>query len=455
MVAEDDRLLNDLVLRCLPKLVDLAEHADRFVPRHVVRALERFGHCGDPTLGFALLRCPCGASNVVPVRCHGRSLCPTCGGRAMASGAAHLVDRVLPDVRVRQWVLSVPWPRRYLFAARPEMCAGVRRRVWRELSRWYERRAAALGEPGGSAGAVVVVQRFGSALNLNIHFHMLLLDGVFVEDGDAVRWVRVPPPTTEEVQQLVTHLSQTVERWLDTQGYGSEDVCDEDDDDANGVLLSASVAGRVALGPRAGAKVRRLQRADARRFRLPRLCGEAYGYNLHAAVVIRQGHRDGLEPLCRYILRPPLARTRLHRRADGLLVLTLRKPYANGTTDFVFSEGELVQKLAALVPPARKNGVSYHGVLAPRHRLRSRVIPEPPEEEEPRDRLTRNPAPGRSRWHGWADLLWRVFEVDGFACACGGRFVLHAVVRPPATFDVLASLERTAQRRARAPPIAS
>jgi len=52
-----------------------------FVPRHVVRALDRFGHCGDPTLGFALLRCPCGSSKVVPVRCHGRSLCPTCGGR--------------------------------------------------------------------------------------------------------------------------------------------------------------------------------------------------------------------------------------------------------------------------------------------------------------------------------------------------------------------------------------
>ena len=70
--------------------------------------------------------------------------------------------------------------------------------------------------------------------------------------------------------------------------------------------------------------------------------------DLHAAVVIRQGDTEGLERLCRYVLRPPLARTRLHRRPDGLLVLTLRKPYADGTTDFVFSEVELAQKLAAL-----------------------------------------------------------------------------------------------------------
>ncbi|NCG22093.1 MAG: hypothetical protein GWP91_24010 [Rhodobacterales bacterium] len=173
---------------------------------------------------------------------------------------------------------------------------------------------------------------------------------------------------------------------------------------------------------------------------------------MHAAVVIRQGDREGLERLCRYVLRPPLARTRLHRRPDGLLVLTLRKPYANGTTDFTVSEVELAQKLAALVPPNRKNGVSYHGVFAPRHRLRNQVIPEPPE-TEPRERLCKTPAKGTSRWHSWADLLWRVFEVDGLARICGGRLTLHAVVRPPATLDVLKSLEPSAKRQPRGPPL--
>jgi hypothetical protein len=46
-------------------------------------------------------------------------------------------------------------------------------------------------------GAVTLIQRFGSALNLNLHFHMLFLDGVYVDrlDGSArFRWVS--PPTT-------------------------------------------------------------------------------------------------------------------------------------------------------------------------------------------------------------------------------------------------------------------
>jgi hypothetical protein len=153
--------------------------------------------------------------------------------------------------------------------------------------------------------------------------------------------------------------------------------------------------------------------------------------------------------------------TRLHRRPDGLLVLTLRRSWSDGTTEFVFSELELMEKLAALVPPARKNRISYHGVLASNHRWRKQVVPNTPQPES-RGLLRKDTPKLRSRWHPWADLLWRVFEVDGFACACGRRFVLHAVVLPPATLDVLATLDGSdalpvasqpgSQTRSRGPP---
>ncbi len=67
----------------------------------------------------------CGASNAVciawcpkPVRA---GWCPSCGGRRMAVRAAHWVDRVFPHVRIRQWVLTFPWARRWLLARRPEL----------------------------------------------------------------------------------------------------------------------------------------------------------------------------------------------------------------------------------------------------------------------------------------------------------------------------------------------
>ncbi len=48
-----------------------------------------------------------------------------------------------------------------------------------------------------------MIQRFGSALNLNIHFHMLFLDGVYVDQPDgSARFRSVKAPTNQELTQL-------------------------------------------------------------------------------------------------------------------------------------------------------------------------------------------------------------------------------------------------------------
>jgi len=43
----------------------------------------------------------------------------------MAESAALLVDEVFPEQPVRQWVLSIPFPLRFLFASRPELMGRV------------------------------------------------------------------------------------------------------------------------------------------------------------------------------------------------------------------------------------------------------------------------------------------------------------------------------------------
>ena len=73
---------------------------------------------------------------------------------------------------------------------------------------------------------------------------------------------------------------------------------------------------------------------------------------------------------------------------------------------------EFVEKLAALVPPPRKNLVSYHGVLGARSAWRSEVVPKAPE-TEPRGGLGVSSGPPRRGRLRWADLLYRVYEVDG------------------------------------------
>jgi len=105
-----------------------AERAERPVPRFVERELRAYLRCGLLAHGFVRLRCSaCGECRLVAFSCKGRGFCPSCVGRRMADTAAHLVDRVLPPVPVRQWVVSLPHPLRYRLAYDSALCGEVLR----------------------------------------------------------------------------------------------------------------------------------------------------------------------------------------------------------------------------------------------------------------------------------------------------------------------------------------
>jgi Putative transposase len=78
---------------------------------------------------------------------------------------------------------------------------------------------AGLTRATGHPGAVTLIQRFGSALNLNIHFHMIFLDGVHLPLEGAVPVFRhVPAPTGTELQELVQQIAARIGRVLEQQG---------------------------------------------------------------------------------------------------------------------------------------------------------------------------------------------------------------------------------------------
>jgi len=147
---------------------------DRVVPRFVERELRAFLECGILANGFVRVYCPaCRKDRVVPFSCKG-AFCPSCGGRRMADTAAHLVDRVFPEVPVRQWVLSLPFALRYRLAYDSSLVRDVLQIFVRAVFASIRRRA---GVPASNrqarCGAVSFVQRFGDAIRLNVHFHAL------------------------------------------------------------------------------------------------------------------------------------------------------------------------------------------------------------------------------------------------------------------------------------------
>lgn len=138
--------------------------------------------------------------------------------------------------------------------------------VVRAISGFLIRRAG-LRISEAQTGAVTLVQRFGSALNLNLHYHILFLDGVYVQDARSgcLKFHAVSAPTQQELTILLHGLSQRITRALVRQGLL---VVDEgltyleeaslfDDGEEMGTLRhlqSHSVSYRIALGPQAGRK---------------------------------------------------------------------------------------------------------------------------------------------------------------------------------------------------------
>ena len=114
--------------------------------------------------------------------------------------------------------------------------------------------------------------------------------------------------------------------------------------------------------------------------------------------------------LCRYVIRPPLAAGRLQILDAEHVAFSLKSIWSDGTYQIVLPPEELLEKLAALVPPPRLNLVRYHGVLAPHAADRAQIVPDPKPADHGTDAGGREdestPAQRRHRL-AWAVLLAR------------------------------------------------
>jgi hypothetical protein len=138
-----------------------------------------------------------------------------------------------------------------------------------------------------------------------------------------------------------------------------------------------------------------------------------------------------------------VAQERLSLLPDGRVLLSLARPWSDGTHTIVFTPRELLESLAAMTPRPRINLIIYHGVFAgharnrpsPTTRCVAAATSGTPEDASPPAR------PKRRSWR-WAELMSRVFAIDVLACPrCGGRLrLLATIAHPEAIRRILAHL---------------
>ena len=123
---------------------------------------------------------------------------------------------------------------------------------------------AGLTHKTAKTGGITLIQRFGSALNLNVHFHMLL-DGVYTTNRYGKRRFQyVRAPLSDELTGLVHTISHRIARLLERQGLLERDMEQsyltlEEDDDPMQQIQGHSITYRIAVGEQQGQKVFTLQ----------------------------------------------------------------------------------------------------------------------------------------------------------------------------------------------------
>jgi hypothetical protein len=162
----------------------------------------------------------------------------------MCALAAHLVDGVFCDLPVRQWVLTLPYRLRYRLAYDHRLCRAVLAVFVRAVLGFERRRGREQGIDG-RGGAVTAIQRCGSALNTNIHFHTLVAEGVFeLWPNGSLRFVPAPaPPTDVEVARLLVSVRRRIVHLVSRHGIELDGAFDEEQASDPLALDNAALAG--------------------------------------------------------------------------------------------------------------------------------------------------------------------------------------------------------------------
>ena len=406
----------------LDSFIERSETRGQFLPGVVKSEVNAFLECGILENGFSKLGCTtCGHVRALAFSCKRRGICPSCGGRRMNQTAANLVDQTIPDIPIRQWVISFPHKIRFWIANTPADTSRVLKIITRVINRFYQEKYKTRGRKNGTkVGSICFIQRFGGSVNLNPHFHIIYADGVWQEENTQLKFTSRKKVTNQDIENVCIRIFQRVERAYEKAMRDMEHSFGRE-------YLGESIGGKNAK------KIGKL-------FNPPwappagNLVSYVNGYSLHAGVRIGKNKKEDLEQLLRYVARPAVSNKRLKLTEHGKIQLELKNKFFDGTTHLEFTQDEFIKRLISLIPPARSNLVRYFGVFAPRFKRRNEVVrtPIPPKASESNKAEKENGNGKRSYWIPYVELMKRSFKVDVSECLkCGGEIELLSMVLDP------------------------
>ena len=408
------------------------EAENRPVPDFVKREFDAYLKCGILEYGFLRLHCDsCDIEKIVAFSCKKRGFCPSRWAKRMAESAEHLVENVLPVAPYRQFVVSFPVPLRYWLHTNQQLFAKVHKIISTELSRAYVTAAKTQGCLNPKAGSITYIQRFGSSLKLNLHLHILALDGVF----DSKTLINLSGIWNDaELEKLSSRIIAKTLKLLKKEGYigENEEVVQSpevdplfESEESYSAASQASMQDRIAFGKHAGQKVTKVHPGFGFYEENPvakgPLCIQKNGFSFHCNTAVKALARDKLERLVRYMARGPVSNERLTLLPNNRVRIEFKRPWSDCTAGVSMTYSEFIEKLMALIPPPRRPLTRWNGIFAPASKLRAEISPKPEERKGSYFTEKENSGGEKRKNSSWARLLKRVFKIDVLECECGGK----------------------------------
>lgn len=412
---------------------------------HIESEFKRYLRCGILQYGFVRLKCDgCAHERVCAYSCKCRGFCASCGAKRMEQTALRLEKEVWPQgVGARQFVLTFPHQVRHWLARSSELLSAVSAEVAAEIATFYERDASpgvsrnSLGDR--ATGGVTFIQRFNSALSLSPHLHVVFMDGVYAETPEGRRFLAAQDFDSSSVIMVLSGIIKRLERLFLDWGYVTKDGEPSEPELPLDVPLpfkprAPKAYRKAGRGGRAPHPL--YQNPDPDQMSVEGWCNIKYRwFSLHAGVAIKGGDRQGLLRLLRYTSRSSVSPSRLSyvdptQPDDSELELALKRKWSDGTTALRFTQAGFTEQLASIIPDPWHNQTRYHGIFAPGHAWRARIVPGPLTKSPARDDCDTDPPKPTKASSGraaaeyvqpWAELLRRTMGVDPEICICGKK----------------------------------
>ncbi len=272
-------------------------------------------------------------------------------------------------------------------------------------------------------GSITFIQRFGGGLQLNPHFHALFMDGIYYQRNEQWFFHSIREPNRADFKSIIERIIRLIKKL-----HGKGDFERE-----------SSVLDMASQNLTSNGYVQFLGDLVA----IPK--GEYHnfessggvkneGFSIHAKVATLPHQKEKLTRLIRYVARGPIATERLSE-VNGKIVYKMKTTWHNGADRVAFTKEGFIQRLIALIPPARSHLIRYHGIFGPNFKYRNEIVKRPTKTK------VGQPLPPAKKLL-WAEMIAASFKDDVLVCwKCGGKMEPIAVIKDPkVAFQILAAM---------------